>query len=511
MGKLHLKNLYKFGISVVVISLLAFGLATSCRGLVDDGGGDSTSDAASDTTSDTTSDATSDTTGDTTSDATGDTTSGTSTDGTTMPSNGFVCEPGANAAYSGSEYSVILGPFLQMVGPRQFAVRWKTNKKTDSCLLVGYSADSTELAFSSSTTGLWHEVTANNLSPSTTYYYRIGNHQGILATNPNQWAQTYPSGTTNEPINIWVTGDPGFPDEGLAATRAAMDQHISRDQIDLWLLLGDNAYNYGTEQDWENNFLASFENFLKFKVPWMTLGNHDVYYIDPVAQTGAFFEYFTYPKQGEFGGEASGTEAYYSFDYENIHVVSMDSATANLQSSGAQKDWLIADLSANTKTWTLVILHHPPYTHGSHNSDHTGDSYGRMQIVRETFVPLFEQYDVDLVLTGHSHNYERSYPLKGHYGTSDTLTNSMIKINHSGNPNTDGAYTKSAPNEWVLYVVTGSAHWVTDRTSPLHPAMYTQKYTWGSVLLTIQGKQLDLKFVRDGGSVTDKFRIIKSY
>ena len=64
--------------------------------------------------------------------------------------------------------------------------------------------------------------------------------------------------------------------------------------------------------------------------------------------------------------------------------------------------------------WIVVMLHHPPYTKGNHDSDVKQNEIR----VREKFVPLFEAAGVDLVLSGHSHSYERSRLINGHYGLS---------------------------------------------------------------------------------------------
>ena len=69
-----------------------------------------------------------------------------------------------------------------------------------------------------------------------------------------------------------------------------------------------------------------------------------------------------------------------------------------------QYQWLEKDLAANKALWTIVFFHHPPYTKRSHDSD-VEVALGE---VRQTLVPLFDKYKVDLVLNGHSHVYELS-------------------------------------------------------------------------------------------------------
>ncbi len=101
-----------------------------------------------------------------------------------------------------------------------------------------------------------------------------------------------------------------------------------------------------------------------------------------------------YKITADVGGVASGTEQYYSFDYGNVHFVSLDSqlsARDKIQRD-AMRGWLIADLSSNQLDWTVVIFHHPPYTKGSHDSDEKPSSYFGIDTpiidMRKEFTPV---------------------------------------------------------------------------------------------------------------------------
>jgi len=80
--------------------------------------------------------------------------------------------------------------------------------------------------------------------------------------------------------------------------------------------------------------------------------------------------------------------------------------------------WLKSDLAATAQEWIIVYFHHPPYTHGSHNSDSESDLIS----IRTNWVPILEAYGVDLVLSGHSHVYERTMLINGHYGVAAPST-----------------------------------------------------------------------------------------
>ncbi len=222
------------------------------------------------------------------------------------------------------------------------------------------------------------------------------------------------------------------------------------------------------------------------------------------------------PKLGESGGVPSNTEAYYSYDLGNIHMISLDSDGVPLGTTGAMATWLIADLEyakANSK-WIIAYWHHPPYTKGSHNSDLTTDSGGLMRDMRQNIVPILEQYGVDLVLTGHSHSYERSYLIDGHYGTSGTFNAGTMGRNMtSGRSGAPGAYTKPAdptPHAGTVYTVCGVSGQKDASGALNHPVMYMSTIAhYGSMILDVTGDSLRAQFINSSGTVVDHFDLVK--
>lgn len=95
--------------------------------------------------------------------------------------------------------------------------------------------------------------------------------------------------------------------------------------------------------------------------------------------------------------------------------------------------WLKKDLAQTKQQWLITFFHHPPYTKGSHDSDKKSDSGGRLIETRENILPVLERAGVDLVLSGHSHMYERSELINCHYGDSSTFNQSMIRAKAKNN------------------------------------------------------------------------------
>ena len=170
--------------------------------------------------------------------------------------------------------------------------------------------------------------------------------------------------------------------------------------------------------------------------------------------------------------------------------------------------WLQNDLAATTQKWIIAFWHHPPYTKGSHNSD----TETELIQMRQNALPILEAHGVDLVLTGHSHSYERSFLLDGHYGTSGTLTPAMKKDAGSGREDGTGAYEKATPiggqHEGAVYAVAGSSGKISGGLLN-HPAMYISLNKLGSMVLDIDGNRLDAKFLDNTGAVADYFTLIK--
>ncbi|MEO8348372.1 MAG: fibronectin type III domain-containing protein, partial [Acidobacteriota bacterium] len=163
---------------------------------------------------------------------------------------------------------------------------------------------------------------------------------------------------------------------------------------------------------------------------------------------------------------------------------------------------------ATAQEWLIAFWHHPPYTKGSHNSD----TETELIEMRQNFLPILEDYGVDLVLTGHSHSYERSFLLDGHYGVSGTLAPSMIKNGGSGRPAGTGAYAKPTgglgAHEGAVYAVAGSSGQASGGTLN-HPAMFISLNQLGSMVLDVDGNRLDAKFLRETGAIDDSFTIVK--
>ena len=408
-------------------------------------------------------------------------------------------------------------PYLQKASPEGMTIKWKTDVPTDSKVWYGSDVNSLTTIVESAELTTNHEIDISGLEADTDYFYKIGNAEREFAGGAAEYFfKTSPAFGSAKSTRIWVTGDAGTgKDEQMDVRNAYLNFAGANGKADLWLMLGDNAYEHGREADYHMGLFTVYQEVLRNTVSYPAAGNHDLLgEASAITETGTFYDIFALPKNGESGGLPSNKESYYSVDYGNIHIVCLESYDLDRRTSGAMATWLKEDLQNTDAEWLIAYWHFPPYSKVSHDTDDPDDFNGRSTDMRKNFNPILEQYGVDLVLSGHSHGYERSYLIDGHYGVSSTLTTSMVLDGTSGNMNTTGAYRKPdklSSHKGTVYAVCGSSGKL---SSPLddgpHAAMYETNTDFaGSMVIDIVGNTLEGKFLNEQGIIQDYFHIVK--
>lgn len=414
------------------------------------------------------------------------------------------------------------GPYLQVGTPNSVFIRWRTDIANDTKVSYGLSAGTLTSVVSNNTPVTEHEIQLTGLTPNTKYFYSVGSSSQVLQGDANNFFITAPVTGTEKKTRIWVNGDCGNNSTNQKNVRDQFLNYMATNTTDVWLLLGDNAYDNGTDAEYQSKFFDIYKDkLLKQTVLWPSPGNHE--YASNATRMNdhaiAYYDIFTMPKTAQAGGVPSNTEAFYSFNYGNIHFISLDSYGKEVNTYrlydtlGPQVVWLKQDLAANTQKWTIVYWHHAPYT----LSDHNSDTETELKNIRENLLTILERYKVDLVLCGHSHGYERSKLMKGHYGNEASFTASMNVSQSSGKY--DGSvsscpYIKKNPSSYngTVYVVAGSAGQLntTSQAAYPHAAMYYSNIAnGGSMVLEIEANRLDAKWICSDGVIRDKFTIEK--
>jgi Calcineurin-like phosphoesterase/Purple acid Phosphatase, N-terminal domain len=401
--------------------------------------------------------------------------------------------------------SLVRRPYLQMLTPTSVYVVWTTDVATNS--RVRYGTDPARLTQSADLAVLatQHEVLLQGLTPDTRYYYSVGSTSAVLAGDATHSFETAPTLGTRKKFRAWIVGDSGYNHLAPLQVRDAMLGVVGPYRPQLFLHLGDMAYNSGTTSEFTTNFFGNYDGILRNTVVWPTLGNHEGVSSNSGAQSGPYYTAYVLPAAGQAGGLPSGTEAYYSFDYANVHFIVLDSAGTSRSPTGAMLTWLSADLASTAQDWLVAFWHHPPYSKGSHDSD---TDYIETEM-RRNALPILEAAGVDLVLSGHSHIYERSFLVDGAYDTPTTAAGHLLDSG-DGKALGSGPYLKLAglqSHDGAVYVVAGHGAYAGGPGN--HPLMYYSEPQSGSCILDIQDNRLSLMNIRHDGAISDKFAMIK--
>lgn len=410
------------------------------------------------------------------------------------------------------DVQMIRGPYLQSGYTDKVTVCFRTDASVQPTVYFGQNRDSLNSSVLASSAGKDHFIDVTGLKPYTKYYYEVKVGDAMLMDDAaDLFFRTHPSKDTNVKVHGWVLGDCGTANDDQRAVRDAYYNYMGERATDLMLFLGDNAYDIGTDKEYQMAiFEDMYEERLKNTIAWSCIGNHDGYSANSKKQKGPYYDIFHFPREGECGGLPSGTEAYYSFDYGDVHFISLDSHESDRSVGGAMYTWAENDLSSTTAKWIIAFWHHPAYSMGSHNSD----KEKRLVQMRENFVPLMEKYGVDVIFSGHSHSYERSYMINGHHDISDTFDKGKHTVSNGsgdGREDGDGSYLKTPELEGkgMVYLTAGSSGKISGFEDELHEAMFVSLNELGSCAFEIHENRFDLKFIDSTGKVEDYFTLIK--
>ncbi|MEO8470197.1 MAG: fibronectin type III domain-containing protein, partial [Chloroflexota bacterium] len=267
---------------------------------------------------------------------------------------------------------------------------------TDYSTPFTFTLDSSRFADASTTLeveGVMRE-TPGWTSDRATIPVTLDNGQVSPPPNNNTFTPSTDGWSGSGPIVVAATGDGagGEPDATSVSNR------IAGWNPDVMLYLGD-VYETGAPMEFDNWYGGPTVDYGRFKsITNPTVGNHEY-----IGTTAPGYTYYW-----------DNVPHYYSYNIGSWHFISLDSTGTgqfNQTLSGSpQVDWLAADLAANTSTCTLAYFHHPVYSIGPQGNT------PRLNLIWS----MLADAGVDIVLTGHDHDYQRWVPLDG-TGTPATL------------------------------------------------------------------------------------------
>jgi hypothetical protein len=308
----------------------------------------------------------------------------------------------------------------------------------------------------------YHSVNFEGLAPKSKYVYRVGD-----GTNWSEWFQFETASSRPEPFGFIYFGD---AQNGIKSlwSRVARGAYSDMPKAKFIIHAGDLVDRGPSDAEWgEWHAAAGWINGMVPSVP--TPGNHE-YMGTAGGITTHWRAQFTLPENGPPGL----AETVYYLDYQGVRVISLNTE----ERVAEQVAWLEEVLANNPNRWTVVTFHRPVYsTSSGRDNPH----------IRGAWRPVFDKYNIDLVLQGHDHSYARS----GLMREDNLLTGASARSEHGT------VYVVSVSGAKMYEV--GDLSWAASR------AQDVQLYQ----LIRIDGDKLSYESRTATGDLYDSFELRK--
>lgn len=258
-----------------------------------------------------------------------------------------------------------------------------------------------------------HEATLTELTPKTKYEYRVG----YGSDRRSDWYSLETAGASVYDVLIYPDSQSGDYSQWEEIVK---DSAHRNPRTALYISMGDLVDN--GEQDYQWRTWLNSIRPLSANVPLATtLGNHEMYTLDwKMREPYAYLNYFAVPPNGN----EIFNRRYYSYDFGDVHYVVLDTQlyesnhednhdTHHPDLYDVQIQWLRQDLAANIKKWTVVLMHRDPFQYAFDRPGASRDVGFNEEGV--LFMPIFDEFNVDLVLSAHLHSYRN----RGHVRNFD--------------------------------------------------------------------------------------------
>ena len=423
--------------------------------------------------------------------------------------------------------------------PGNFVVNYSLQDFSKAGKIFTASISAVDLKLKGKSTRLYR-ATLEDLLFDTLYYYDVRVNDNRIAGN------SFRTRTKKPFTKFAVMGDFGAGSNQQAAIAYRIAQHNPQ----FVLTTGDNVYTDGLEEEYRKNFFpyylpqgnepakgAALMNTIPF---YMLLGNHDVR-IDSINKKHpgslAYFYYNDLPLNAPITtrtvpihGDKKLVKAYknntkprfpgmanFSFDYGNVHITCLDANYYANPLDPTLVDWLKQDIGESKADWKIVAFHQPGFN--------SSKAHYEEQVMR-LLSPLFENLKVNLVLSGHVHNYQRSLPLL--FEPQKNKAGSHYVISKEGKVN--GTFTldknfdgiANTKPEGIIYIVSGSGgdalydvnfsgkpelwkHEPRENWEPFTQKLISNRYSF--TLIETKAKELTLQQIDQTGKVIDQIKI----
>ncbi|MCB0214249.1 MAG: metallophosphoesterase family protein [Anaerolineae bacterium] len=367
-------------------------------------------------------------------------------------------------------------PYLQQVTDTDVNVLWATHTGSQPAVQYGLGTNDkvTVTGCSRRIEALdmqLHRVQLTGLQPDTRYHYQIYVDDRLLPPRKSLSFRTAPSVGSDTPFTFIAFGDYG---NGSAAQKRLRNQ-MRRDSFRFMLTTGDNSQGEGTYQQLDRMVFQVYETIFSQVPVFPALGNHD-YLTD---QAAPYLNIFDVPQNAR---QEKDVKRYYSFTYGNVEFIVLDTTplvkASDPSTCEAMLHWLHQELSPSSQFWKIVVCHHPPHNAGHH---------GVNPRIKTKLIPIFEAYDVNVVLSGHQHNYQRSKPLRQEQVTTMEEGGILYIVSGAG----AAALHTCDEAEWLARTIASVKHGIYNR-------------------FTVGGDTMTIEAIDDQGNVVDICTLNKS-
>lgn len=372
------------------------------------------------------------------------------------------------------------------------------------------------------------------------YVYDVSLNNKSIASN---WFRTR---TTGDNVKFVMLGDCC---QGTKV-QAAIANEIYKEDPQFAMVIGDVVYEAGLEKEYRKNYFPYYlatEPDVEVGAPLLStipfynvIGNHDVLSsdLDKFPDGLAYFYYHDLPlnaPRSKFNLVPKGNSAVvkkfksnnrprfpsmtnYSFTYGNVIVVALDSNPYANPMDPALVSWMTEELTNTNAEWKIVAFHHPGF---NSSPAHSNDQFMRL------LSPVLQQLKVDLVFSGHVHNYQRTVPLQFAPNTDESGKKYIV----SDEGWIDGTFTldqifdgvKNTKPAGIIYIVSGAGGaslydfkqtdkpelWLNGPKSetPFIANMVSDRHSF--TLIETRGKRLTIQQKDENGNTFDKIIITR--
>ncbi|MBA3499643.1 MAG: metallophosphoesterase, partial [Deltaproteobacteria bacterium] len=282
---------------------------------------------------------------------------------------------GTGALTAAGQARITRHPYLQATTTTGTTIAWRDKSPSAHVVLREPGGDVVAKANAEPAGPNLVATTFAALAPTHLYCYQLVDGE-VALTEPAPLTTAAAPGL-DEPIRFVAVGDTG---NGSAAQKA-IAKRMSAVAFDFVLFLGDIAYESGTAKQLEDYYFTIYRDLFRFVPAYPAIGNHE----RRTREGQPWFDAMVLPKP----------ERYYSFDWGDVHFVAIDTTQRDAQ----QLAWLDADLKKTKQAWKIVFGHHTLYTSSARMA--------QTLKIRKAFSKILTDNKVDIMLSGHEHQYER--------------------------------------------------------------------------------------------------------